>query len=119
MALRPATEEDWVAFTGLPVPGTWMGLVYATPWLIEGMGAVYLGTDGRWWLTFERAPGVRRVKTAHRAAKQLLSEIEALGVGPVHAQANPRIDGATLWMERLGFRRSDDELGGLPVWVRS
>ena len=26
-------------------------------WLIDGMGTVYKGLDGRWWITFQRTPG--------------------------------------------------------------
>ena len=114
--LRVATDDDWHAWTGKPAPGQWFGLVDATPHLIEGLGAIYADIEGRWWITFERCPGVGKVKTAHAAAKQLLGMARERGLA-VHAIADNRISGAEKWIERLGFARTDETRGGLAVWV--
>lgn len=115
--LATATADDYVAMTGLPEPAEWFGLAYRRPWLVEGIGVVYRAKDGRWWLSFQRAPGVSKVKTAHAAAKRLLAEADARGI-TLHTLADPRIDGSEAWIERLGFRRSGDAMEGLDVWTR-
>lgn len=115
--LRPATDSDWEAVTGMPAPGDWFGLVEARPHLIEGMGAIYRATDGRWWLTFHRTAGVGKVKTAHAAARKLLAMAQERG-RTIHALADPAIAGAELWIERLGFTRTDETQGGIAIWTR-
>lgn len=119
MALRPATDSDWAAFSGLRAPGRWVGLVHQdSPWLIDGFGAVYWGVDGRWWITFARAPGVRKIKTAHKAAKALLALAEAEGMTPIYAMPDDRIGGAEFWLRHLGFEPTDETREGTPVWAR-
>lgn len=115
--LRPATDADYEAMFGRPAPADWFGLVSAKPHLIEGIGLVFRCAEDRWWLSFVRCPGVGKVKTAHGAAKQLLAMADARGV-TVNALADPDIAGAETWIERLGFRRSDETKGGLAVWTR-
>lgn len=115
--IRLATTDDWAAFTGKADPPEWHGYVDASEWLIEGLGAVFKGDGGKWWITFVRAPGVRKTKTAHAMAKRLLKEAKDKGFWPVHGLADPRITGAEKWMQRLGFVPTDDEQWGLPVWV--
>lgn len=115
--LATATADDYVAMTGMPEPAEWFGLASRRPWLVEGIGVVYRAADGRWWLSFQRAPGVHKVKTAHAAAKRLLAEADGRGL-VLHALADPRIDGAEAWIERLGFRRSGEKMEGLDVWTR-
>lgn len=115
--LRAATDNDYEAFFGRPAPAEWFGLVEARPYLIEGIGCIFRCTEGRYWLAFVRCPGVSKVKTAHAAAKKLLSMAEERGL-TVHALADPDIQGSSKWIERLGFRRSDETKGDLPVWTR-
>lgn len=116
MALRPARDIDWVAMTGLSPPDEWFGYVEATNHLVEGIGAIYRDGEGRWWVTFQRLPFVSKVKTAHKAAKQLIAAARERGI-EVRAIADPRIDGAELWIERLGFQRTDETIGGYEVWA--
>ena len=117
MALRPATADDYEAITGLPAPGEWFGLVEAKPHLVEGIGLVYRDVEGAWWVTFKRCPFVRKIKTAHAGAKQLLQMARDRGL-VVHAIPDPEVDGADRWMVRLGFRRTERTIGGLAVWDR-
>ncbi len=116
MALRPATDDDWEALTGNRAPAEWFGLVDANEWLIEGAGAIYKAEDGSWWVTFVRIPGVRKIKLAHRAARQLLDEAKRRGI-EVRAIADPRITGSSMWIERLGFSRSDSTIKGNSIWT--
>lgn len=102
---------------GTPAPANWFGLVDARPYLIEGIGAIYQGVDGHWWITFQRCPGVGKVLSAHKAAKQLLGLARERGLA-VHALAEPGIAGAEMWLSRLGFERTHETRQGHPVWVR-
>lgn len=101
--------------TGLPAPRDWFGLVEASDWLVEGLGAIYRGADGRWWLTFQRAPHVRKVKLAHRSALTLLTRAKRDGL-TVHTLPDPSIDGAETWIRRLGFEPEPEAYGGVTVW---
>jgi hypothetical protein len=116
MALRRAEDADWEAMTGMPAPSDWFGLVEASNYLIEGMGAIYRDMCGRWWFAFQRVPFAGKIKTAHKAAKVLLNEAAERGI-EVRAIADPRIDGSQLWIERLGFKKTDEEIEGHAVWL--
>lgn len=102
---------------GVPAPGQFFGFALDRGWLLEGVGGIYLGVDGRWWISFKRCPGVAKVKTAHACAKRLLAEAKERGI-TVHGMAQPGIDGATTWLKRLGFVETDENLGGLTVWQK-
>lgn len=116
MALRPAVDSDWAAVTGMQAPGEWFGFVDDGGWIINGMGAIYRATDGRWWITFVRCPGVGKVKTAHASARRLISQANDMGIS-VSALADPSIDGSEMWVERLGFRRTAETIEGIHVWT--
>lgn len=116
--LRPATDDDYEAFYGRAAPAEWFGLVDASPYLIEGLGLVFKCTEQRWWVAFARCPGVGKVKTAHTAAKQLLSMARDRGLA-VHALADTGIPGAEKWLARLGFMPTDEMKGGMTVWTLS
>lgn len=116
--LRPATDEDWMAVSGVEPPAEWFGLASGGPHLVEGLGAVFRGTDGGWWLTFYRCPGVgRRLRTAHEGARQLLALADARGLS-VRALPDPSKPGAETWLRRLGFARTAAEQGGIAIWTR-
>ncbi len=115
MALRAARDDDWAAVTGLPAPGDWFGLVADRPGLIDGLGAIYRDTEDRWWITFQRTPGVSMVKTAHAGAKRLLTMARGRGIA-VNALAQPGIDGADRWLARLGFEATQETKEGHTIW---
>lgn len=116
MALRAADASDWHAMTGTVEPEAWFGLVETNQWMIEGMGAIYRSLDGRWWVMFVRAPGVRKVKTAHASAKKLFQMASEQNIA-VHALADSKISGAEKWIARFGFKKTGEELEGYPVWA--
>lgn len=117
MALRPATADDYAALFGTPEPGEWFGLVSERPWLIEGMGLAYKDTSGRWWIGLQRAAGITRTALAHRGARALLAMADARGV-TLNAMCDPRFEGTDRWLDRLGFRPTDETIGGIAVWTR-
>lgn len=115
--LRKAVASDWHAVMASPEPAEWAGIVYASEHLIIGFGFLYVALDGRWWLCFERCPGVRMLKTAHQCGRILLESAREAGIS-VHALADLRIDGAETWLRRLGFESTGEDIEGRPVWVR-
>ncbi len=116
MALRTATAEDWASVTGLAVPAHWIGLVYEEGGAILGLGGLVEGVDGRWWA--ELKANARRPVALWRAAREVLDVARAVGV-PVHAIADPRIDGALTFLERLGFGATDETIEGhrILIWT--
>lgn len=116
MALRPARNDDWQAITGQQAPGQWFGIVSDNGWMIEGLGAVYRDIEDRWWLTFYRAPGVRKLKTAHATAKQLIAEALSTGIR-LYVLPDPRITGSEVWIARFGFQKTDETREGVAVWT--
>lgn len=116
MALRQAEDSDWAAMFGMQPPADWFGFVESSGWLVEGIGAVYRDTLGRWWLTFQRIPAVGKVKTAHKSAKVLLAVARERGL-EVRTIPDLRIEGAELWIERLGFQKTDEQIEGQTVWL--
>lgn len=113
MDLRPAEDEDWIAWWGGPAPVNWFGYVNE-----DGLGAIYEAIEGRFWLGFQRRPGVRRTKTAHMAALLLLSDAGKRGIS-VNALAHiDQYPGSDRWLQRLGFQQTDEIWKGYPVWTR-
>lgn len=116
--IETATDDDYSAMFGTMPPQEWFGLVAKTQWLILGIGAVYRGTDGKYWMMFTRSPGVRMTKTAHMAGKRLVQQAKDKGL-EVRALADNRISGAALWLRKLGFKQSTETIEGYPVWTLS
>ena len=114
--LRTATADDWSALTGLPVPGYWIGLAYDEGGRTLGLGGLYEGADGRWWATVLARE--KRPIALHKAARQVLETADAADVD-VHAVADTRIEGAEVFLARLGFARTNETIGGYAVWTRS
>ena len=115
MALRPATNDDYHAFHGMQAPLHWSGLVEATDYFIRGIGGIYLARDDRWWMFFKRAPGVRMTKTAHKAATILINSVFDTGM-TVRAIPDLDIQGAEVWLRRLGFEKTTEIIEGHTVW---
>jgi hypothetical protein len=118
MGLRPATDDDWYVFTGQTPPKAWFGYVYENDFMILGLGGFFSSLDGRWWMTFRRAPGARQTKSAHTAALRLVALAAEAGI-TLHALADDRVDGAQKWIERLGFRATEEQIEGYTVWALS
>lgn len=113
--LRRATDDDWRVFVGTLPPSYWVGLVAENEFMLLGIGGLFFGTDDRWWATFARAPGIRSTLTAHRAARMVMDIAKEAGL-TVHAMADLSIDGAELWLRRLGFVETDEILNDCRVW---
>jgi hypothetical protein len=113
--LRRATGDDWRRYVGTEPPALWYGLTADAGYMLLGIGGVFLGTDDRWWATFHRAPGVRDLALAQRAARVVQSVASEAGL-TVHAMPDPRISTAAFWLSRLGFIETDEEIDNCKVW---
>lgn len=114
MGLRESTADDWARLApDWPRPPHWIGLAADDG---AGFGGLYEAVDGRWWGIARRAPGVRRATTLMRAAREMLTVAQAAGV-PVHALADPDIDGADRFLARLGFWRTSETIEQYEVWL--
>lgn len=101
---------------GFPAPDSWEGLVVRSAWMRRGIGGAYKSNDGRWMMFFYRAPGVRLVKTAHEAALRIRNSMQARGID-LYAVPDPKIGGACVWLQRLGFEETNETIEGLRVWT--
>lgn len=108
--LRTATAEDWSAFTGLPVPASWIGLVAERAGAVVGIGALVEDQPGVWVAMVQRAPGVTGTLCLMRGARILLDTARSVGV-PVQACADSRIDGAERFLARIGFEWTGETIG--------
>lgn len=115
MALVTATDADWQAMTGKPAPRHWIGLIYTEGGERVGLGAVQEMDDGRWWIVLKAK--ARRPVALWKGARELIETAQSAGV-TLHALSDPRIPRADAVLERLGFVRSTDELGGHHIWTR-
>jgi hypothetical protein len=102
---------------GTPEPGAWFGLVEARRYLIEGIGLVYMASDGRWWIGLKRCPTISKTRTLLTGARQVLAMAHERGL-VVHAIPDPTIPGSSRLLEGLGFTRTDETQGGFNVWTR-
>lgn len=111
--LRTARADDWVALTGLPVPGYWIGLAYEEDGALLGLGGIYEGTDGRWWATVTSK--ARRPVALRKAAQEVLKVAERADV-PLHSIPDMQIDGAVRFLLHLGFEPTDETIDGHKVY---
>ena len=112
--LRRATDDDWRVVLGTNAPSEWFGLV-AESYMILGIGGAFVGSDGRWWATFRRVPGVRHTLTAHKAARLTLDIARDLGI-KLYAIADEEVGGSEVWLSRLGFKKTDEHFKERAVW---
>ena len=120
VVLRAATADDWIVLLGVEPPPVSHSWVADLGYMLAGLGGFYRAEDGRWWVTFVRAPGIRHTLTANKAARLALHTADEMEI-TLNAIADTRIAGAEQWLERLGFRRTDERHEGHEghdVWTR-
>lgn len=117
LSLRRATDDDFYVWHGRPAPPCWFGLVGEGPGgLLVGIGGAYLGIDGRWWVAFEKLPGIGGAVTMQKAACEVIATMRAAGLGPLVALSDPAKPRADAWLTHNGFRPTDESMHGLEVW---
>jgi hypothetical protein len=113
--LRPATADDFYQFFGRSPPAYWTGIVGDAGWMLTGIGGLVLGVDGRWWVTLQRAPGVRSVKRVLQAARVLREAVAEAGM-TVYAIRDRDIAGSADLLQRLGFVLTAERWKDQEVW---
>lgn len=86
--------------------------------MIVGIGGVYLNADLGFVAMIEQTRGVRGYKkTLHRATMTFLKSVKEAGIGPIHAIPDRNIKGASRYLERIGFMKSDHDYKGQQVYI--
>lgn len=114
--LRLATDADWWRYLARPKPTWWVGITLEDEHMLLGLGGVYLGTDKRLWAFFDKSRGVSIRFSMQKGARLLFEALREAGVVEVSAVADGDIAGSTLWIERLGFKPTDELHKGLTIW---
>jgi hypothetical protein len=113
--IRPAVRADFVRFVGRPPPERWGGMAANIGKLVVGVGGVCLWEDGRWWAFLDAAPVARTPARFHRTA---LRYLRSLDIEELFVACDERFDKASAWLERLGFKETNEEMNGCKVWIR-
>ena len=113
--LRDATRSDFEAMLDEPLP-------YRVRAFAASRDGELLGVGGLAFLPESVAafllvvPGARRYRVAlHKAGIHTMNEARRLGIRRVVALAEPGIEPADRWLNRLGFHVTD--VGGKSVYV--
>ena len=114
--LRLATDDDWWRYTGRPLPSWWVGITAEDTHMLLALGAVYLGTDWRFWCFFHKARGASVKIMMQKAARVLFAGLPEVGITEVRAMADPSHPGSEFWLHRLGFEPTAEQRGGITVW---
>lgn len=117
MRLVIATDTHWQSLFGTTPPDGWFGRTLLDgEGRIAAMGVVWFAIDGRWWAGFRlEAPEALPRVAIHRAALDGLAFSREQGLA-LHALCDETRPRAREWLERLGFRMTDERLPGGVVW---
>lgn len=76
------------------------------------LGFVLVDTDDRWWASFAKRGDYPKAGI-HRYGLSLMAAMDRAGIPELFATADPAIPRSREWLERLGFRPTENE-----VWKR-
>jgi hypothetical protein len=113
--VRPATEQDCLAYYGRTIPWPWFGLAAVSEGVVVGIGGVAWTDDGATaFLNCDRGfmPGALR---SHKLAKQMLDMAHKSGERTIFVIPTPGVKTAKRWLSALGFS-FDHMQGSLEVW---
>lgn len=113
MKVRPAEDMDFVKLYGMPAPENWEGFAGVNGRLVIGLGGVVKTDTGNWGF-FDAIPSAKVPVVIHRLAVRFLSGYRET----VKVVCDTSINNAEKWLLRLGFEKTDEEYGGMNVWVR-
>lgn len=114
MIIRAAEDKDFARMYGLMPPDNWEGYVAVRNNLVIGIAGIMRNGDTVWGF-LDAAPGVKSPVVLHRRALRFLSEIKET----VKVVCDTRFASAEKWLLRLGFVKTEEEYGGMNVWVRN
>ncbi len=104
VVIRPANKADCEAMFDEPLPYRVRAFVGELDGERIGLGGLAFMPDGTVAAFLHVKEGARRHKvTMHKAGLMIMAEAKRLGLRRVVAMAEPGLEPATRWLERLGF----------------
>lgn len=105
VVIRPATLKDFQDMIGEPLPYRVRAFAVELDGKVLGVGGLAYLPNGTIGAFVHMAEGARRYRLAlHRAGLRTMDEARRLGIRRVVAMAEPGVEPAARWLERLGFR---------------
>lgn len=105
VVLRPATLSDFQAMLGEPLPYRVRAFAVEHDGKLLGVGGLAYLPNGSIGAFVHVVEGARRYRLAlHKAGLRTMQEAKRLGIHRVVAMAEPGVEPACRWLERLGFR---------------
>lgn len=115
--LRPATAADFEQLLGETLPFRVRASAVDHNGELMGVGGLGFLPNGTVSAFVIRRPGSDRLKvTFHKAGLWTMKEARRLGVRKVVAFADPAVERAEAWLERLGFVETLSEGNKVYVW---
>lgn len=115
--LRPATGADLAKLISGPLPYRVRATAAERAGELLGVGGLAYLPTGAVAVFLLLAPGARRYRVAlHKAALRTIEDAERLGIKRLVALAEPGIEPAVRWLERLGFREMTVDGEAVYVW---
>lgn len=105
VAIIPSRASDVEHFSNKPPPYTLNALTAVLDGEVIGMGGTARLPDGTLMAFLELKPGANRYAvTLHKTALRIMREAKERGARRILATADPSIEAAPRWLERLGFK---------------
>lgn len=102
--LRLATADDFRAMLDEPLPYRCRAFAVEDDGKLLGIGGLAFLPDGTVGAFVHMVEGARRYRIAlHKAGLACMAEAKRLGIRRVVALADPSVEPACRWLERLGF----------------
>lgn len=105
--LRPATDDDFLAFYGKEPPEIWLGIVHEEYGRVIGFGRVVWNDWGKAMGFVDRKAPLSPF-TMHRAAKRMFKALKEVGEPAIYVACDERFPRAAHWLNRLGFKPMSD-----------
>lgn len=116
VSVELATDEDLARFySGITFTVPWAGKVMRRGRLVTAFGGAAEQEEGV-WLAFLDVPAHMRRPSLYRHARAFLAELKGRGARVIRASVDDDIPRAFDFMDRLGFRPTDDTIDGRTVY---
>lgn len=113
-----ADDIDFVRFFKLPVLETWWtGYCIKKGKLVKAIGGVVFGDDGRYFAFMDLRGAGRQPLVFRRVWRFLREELTPEGIEELYVMCDESYPQASRFLERLGFKPTDEFIGEERVWV--
>jgi N-acetylglutamate synthase-like GNAT family acetyltransferase len=117
VVLRPAERADFDALLGEPLPHRVRAIAAEIDGRLLGVGGLAFLPDGTVGAFVHANDEARKYKVAmHRAGLAAIQMAREAGIRRMVAMADPNIEAAEPWLERLGFKEMTVDNARVWVW---